>query len=64
MITTITNKLLDELEQSVQSAFDRAYDSIVSDVYEVVRDFADDNGLNPDELMDLISGPYIKIIRN
>ena len=62
--TQLTPALLDELEQSVQCAFDRAYDSIHSDIYEIVSDFADDNDLDSDELMDLVDGPYIKIIRN
>lgn len=62
--TELTPALLDELEQSVQCAFDRIYDSIHSAVFEIVRDFADDNDLDPDELMDLVSDPYIKIIRN
>ena len=62
--TPLTNELLDELEQSVQCALDRAYDSIHIDVYEIVRDFADGNDLDADELMDLVDGPHIKIIRN
>ena len=62
--TELTPALLDELEQSLQCAFDRIYDSLHSDIFEIVRDFADDNDLDPDELMDLVSDPYIKIIRN
>ncbi len=62
--TTLTKELLDELEQEVQCAFDRAYDSICSDVYGIVSDFADDNDLDPDELMDPVDGPHIRIIRN
>ena len=62
--TTLTKELLDELEMSVQCALDRAYDSIHSDVYTIASDFADDNDLDPDELMDLVDGPHIRIIRN
>ena len=62
--TELTPALLDELERSLQCAFDRIYDSLHSDIFEIVRDFADDNNLDPDELTDLVSDPYIKIIRN
>ena len=62
--TLLTPALLDELEQEVQCAFDRIYDSIHRNIWEIVRDFADDKDLDPDELMDLVSDPYIKIIRN
>ena len=63
--TPLTPALLDELEQEVQCAFDRIYvRSIHSDIFEIVRDFADDNDLDPDELMDLVSDPCIKIIRD
>ena len=64
MTTTLTNELLNELEQSVQSALDPAYDSIHSDVYGIVCDFAEENDLDPDDLINLVSGPHIRIIRN